>query len=86
MLTPRIVEAKPQSDFSLRLTYENGDIRVFDVKPYIRGSWFCELADYDYFKRVAVVDGGIEWPNGQDIAPHEMWELGKKEEHYENQH
>ena len=45
MLTPRIVEAKPQSDFSLRLTYENGDIR---------GSWFCELADYDYFKRVAV--------------------------------
>ena len=77
MLTPRIVEAKPQSDFSLRLTYENGDLR---------GSWFCELADYDYFKRVAVVDGGIEWPNGQDIAPHEMWELGEKEEHYENQH
>ena len=54
MLTPRIVEANPQSDFSLRLTYENGDIRVFDVKPYIHGSWFCELADYDYFKLVAV--------------------------------
>lgn len=86
MLTPRIVEAKPQSDFSLRLTYESGDIRVFDVKPYIRGSWFCELADYDYFKRVAVVDGGIEWPNGQDIAPHEMWESGEKEDYYENQH
>ena len=54
MPTPRIVEARPQSDFSLRLIYENGDIRVFDVKPYIRGSWFCEFADYDYFKRVAV--------------------------------
>ena len=42
--------------------------------------WFGLLADKNYFKTVRILpDGlGIEWRDGQDIAPHELYELSQK--------
>lgn len=68
------------SGFRLRLTYENREVKVFDVTPYISGSWYSELKDESYFRSVKVLPGGvgIEWLNGQDIAPHELYEMSVK--------
>jgi len=62
--------------YHLRLEYETGEIRLFDVSPYISGSWYGELRDTSYFQTVHLLPGGtgIEWGNGQDIAPHELYE------------
>jgi len=77
MLQPRIVNLETLPNYLLKLTYETGEIKEFDVKPYIKGDYYGELADDHYFKRVKVIrDGrGIEWPNGQDMAPHELYGL-----------
>lgn len=77
MLQPKIIEVKTMKKYKIRLKYETGEIKVFDVEPYIEGDWFGELADEGYFKTVRVIPGGvgIEWINGQDIAPHELYEL-----------
>ena len=63
----------------LRLSYETGEVKVFNVEPYATGSWYGELRDRDYFQSVRVLPGGtgIEWAGGQDIAPHELYELGE---------
>lgn len=52
--------------------------KVFDVEPYAHGNWFGELRDPSYFSTVALLPNGsgIEQPDGQDIAPHELYELG----------
>jgi hypothetical protein len=78
MLQPRITEVEPLSDYRIRVIYETGEARLFDVTPYISGSWFGQLADKGYFKTVRVVDDGhgIAWPDGQDIAPHELYDSG----------
>ena len=62
--------------YKLKLNYETGEIKVFDVGPYISGDWFGELKNENYFRTVRVIPGGsgIEWSNGQDIAPHELYE------------
>jgi hypothetical protein len=77
-LEPRIRRIKPLPEYKLQLGYETGEVKVFDVKPYIRGSWYSELRDQAYFNAVRIIDDGdgIEWPNGQDLAPHELYELG----------
>ena len=77
MLQPRIVSVKAMPEMKLKLKYETGETKLFDVRPYAEGSWFEELRDESYFSKVRVLcDGsGIEWPNGQDIAPHELYEL-----------
>lgn len=77
MLQPRLVSVYPMENSHLCLNYETGEKRIFDVSPYITGSWYGELADRGYFCAVRLLpDGvGIEWPDGQDIAPHELYEL-----------
>ena len=76
MLQPKIESIKVVEPFSLFLEYETGEKRLFDVLPYIKGSWYGELKDKDYFKNVRIINKGygIEWTNGQDIAPHELYE------------
>ena len=79
MLQPHLISVKPLGELRLLLVYENGDTREFDVAPYANGPWYEELSDAAYFGRVRLSDGGtgIEWPHGQDIAPHELYELSK---------
>lgn len=76
MLQPRLVNVEPMSHLMLRLTYETGEVKMFDVSPYANGSWFGELKEDAYFRTVRMLPGGtgIEWGNGQDIAPHELYE------------
>lgn len=76
MLQPRLLRVEPEEHLKLRLTYETGEIRLFDVAPYANGSWFGELKDERYFRTVRMLPGGVgvEWGNGQDIAPHELYE------------
>jgi hypothetical protein len=77
MLQPKILYVEPLDAYKLKLRYETGEIKVFDVLPYISGDWFEELRNTDYFKTVQVNAGGsgIEWPDGHDIAPHELYDL-----------
>ena len=81
MLPPKISrvepEVKPPNAYRLKLFYETGETKIFDVRPYLSGAWFGELRDAEYFKTVHVTPGGdgIEWGHGQDLAPHELYEL-----------
>ena len=69
MIYPRAIEVKPLPDYRLRVGFENGEHKVFDVKPYIKGEWFSELLDLDVFNAVKVEGLSVAWPDGQDIAP-----------------
>ena len=76
MLQPKLIKVEPLDSLMLRLYYETGEIKLFDVTPYATGSWYGQLKDKDYFRTVKMLPGGtgIEWPEGQDIAPHELYE------------
>jgi hypothetical protein len=57
--------------------YKTGEIKIFNVLPYMSGKWYEELYDNNYFKTVHLISGGkgIEWEHGQDIAPHELYDM-----------
>ena len=76
MLQPRLVNVEPVDYLKLRLTYETGEVKIFDVSPYANGSWYGELKEEAYFRTVQMLPEGtgVEWRNGQDIAPHELYE------------
>ena len=77
-MEPKLLKVEPLPDFNIKLYYETGEVKQFDVKPYANGSWFGQLANSYYFYRVRLTDDrdGVEWPDGQDLAPHELYELG----------
>lgn len=76
MLQPRLLKVEPVKPMKLRLFYESGEVKLFDVAPYATGTWYGQLMDEGYFNAVQLLPGGIgiEWPEGQDIAPHELYE------------
>ena len=74
MLRPTAVKVRPCADYTLAVTFDNGQEKRFDVKPYIRGSWYGELRDEQYFKSARVNGFSVEWAHGQDICPDELWE------------
>ena len=69
------VSVTPLADHVLLVVFNNDERRLFDVKPYITGSWFGKLSDEGFFKTVHIAGGTVEWADGQDIAPHELYEL-----------
>ena len=76
MMQPPITQLRPGPNYTLCLTYATGEQKIFDVTPYIRGSWYGRLKDIAYFKTVYLIDGGhgVEWPDGQDIAPDDLYQ------------
>jgi hypothetical protein len=80
MLYPKIISVEPLDEYKIKLCYETGEIKIFDVLPYMSGKWYEELYNNSYFKSVHLIqDGkGIEWRHGQDIAPHELYDLSIK--------
>ena len=77
MLQPKIIGLEPLADYKLHLCYETGEEKIFDVLPYIQGDWYERLRDVEYFKTVRILPEGIgiEWADGQDIAPHELYDV-----------
>jgi hypothetical protein len=74
MLQSKIIGLGALADYKLKIHYETGEERLFDVSPYIRGDWYGRLREPTYFETVRVLPDGaeIEWVEGQDIAPHEL--------------
>ena len=63
-----IIKAIPLEDFKIDVLTNSGISGVFDVKPYLGGSAFKELADNLYFRLVRPAHHGIMWPNEQDFS------------------
>jgi hypothetical protein len=66
----RIIFVQPQSDFTLQVSFEDGLTRRINLKPFIGEGISAPLAEWGYFKQVAIDEGGgIFWPNGYDFCP-----------------
>lgn len=75
MLRPKPIEVKPLENYLLLISFSNGENKIFDVKPMISGTWFGELQDKSIFNTVKVSGNMVEWVNGQDICPDDLYYL-----------
>lgn len=69
-----IKNVQPQDDYLLLLTFENGEKRQFDMKPYLNTGIFNELKDINVFKTVRKSFDTIEWENEADIDPEILYQ------------
>ena len=69
-----VKEVKPIDNYKLILTFENNEVKIFDMIPYLDKMIFQELKDENLFKAVKVSFDSIEWPNEADIDPKTLYE------------
>lgn len=73
-MNPRVIEVKPNNDYTLLLTFTNKEQKIFDVKPYLDKGIFKELKDLQNFNSVKPFLGSIQWNKGQDFCPDTLYE------------
>ena len=79
----RITNVVPNDNFTLTLTFDNGEIRLYDAAPFLQsGTVFAPLLDVNNFRRVYLddghcvawdidptVDSNLVWSNKVDLSP-----------------
>jgi hypothetical protein len=69
-----IKEVIPQDNYLLLLTFENGEKRQFDMKPYLDLGIFRELKDLRLFNTVKTSFDSVEWENEADLDPEILYQ------------
>jgi hypothetical protein len=72
-----VAEAVVIRPYVVEVTFDNGVRRRIDLESRLWGPVFEPLRDPNYFARMFVSFGTIEWPNGADIAPETLYEIGE---------
>ena len=72
-MNPRVSKAIPTEEYKLLLTFTNGEQGTYDCSDLLSFGVFQELRDINYFKKVAVQQGTVFWPNEQDICPDTLY-------------
>ena len=73
-----VKDVKPQENYFLLLTFEDGEKKVFDMKPYLKYGIFKELKDVKLFNTVKINFDSIEWANEADFDPEVLYEKSKR--------
>lgn len=77
-MNPRVKKVEPNSDYSLTITFDNGEVKTFDLQPLLEKGVFKTLKDRSVFTQVKVSQGTITWPGEIDICPDTLYEEGSK--------
>ena len=72
-MRPKAIDVIPLKNYMLEVLFNNGEKKIFDVKPYLKFEPFKELENENEFRKVKIGGLSIEWENGADICPDELY-------------
>ena len=70
----RVVSVAPVPDYHLSLRFTNGEVRMFDMRPYLQYPVFKPLVNPHIFDLAKVDYGTVTWPGDLDIAPETLYD------------
>ena len=70
-----VISVQALDDFHLELKFSTGEVRVFDMRPYLSKGVFHRLQDLSLFKQAYVAFDTVCWPGNLDIAPETLYDL-----------
>ena len=73
-MTPDVVKVVATPDYSIVAEFETGEVRRFDMRPYLDLPVFRRLRDPAFFALAHVEYGTVVWPGAIDIAPETLYE------------
>ena len=71
---PDIIEVRALEKYFVYLKFETGEEKVFDMTEHIEKiPFFRRLKNRAYFEKVKPRGDTIEWENGEDVAPENLY-------------
>ena len=74
----KITAVQTTSKFELICTFDNHEVKMFDLKNSLKkkGDLVAPLRDYAFFKKVFLESGSPTWPNGFDVCADLIYQQG----------
>lgn len=72
-----VTKVQPLKNHILQVTFSSGEVKLFDVKPYLDKGIFTKLQDENFFNKAYVGYDTVCWPGNLDIAPETLFDLGR---------
>jgi hypothetical protein len=64
----------PQRDFTLKIEFDNGEIRIYDMEETLKGKVFAPIRDWVRFKDVYIDSSGcIAWDADPNVDSSKVW-------------
>ncbi|MDR1699878.1 MAG: DUF2442 domain-containing protein [Lachnoclostridium sp.] len=67
------VDVKPLKNYQLQITFDNNEVRLFDVKPYLNDEYFAPLRNISIFESVKIHPISLGWVGDIDMCPDELY-------------
>ena len=75
-MTPDVIKVVPQSDYVIVAEFETGEVRRFDMRPYLDFPAFAALKESGLFMRAHVEHGTVAWSEDIDLSPDTLYLRG----------
>ena len=75
-MLPRVSSVETHSDYSMTITFKNGERRLFDASPLLSLPIYRNLGKV--FSSARVEYGTVVWPQDMDISPDTLYLRGTK--------
>ena len=71
----RITKVVPRNDFTLVLSFDNGEIRLYDARPLLQaGTVFAPFREWNNFRRVYLDENhSVCWDIDPNVDSNEVW-------------
>jgi len=72
-MNPRVTAVTANADHSLTLTFQNGELKRFDLRPYLGYPAFTPLQNIGFFLLARADHGTVSWPQDIDFDPDTLY-------------
>lgn len=70
----RIKDVQALEDYKILVTFDNGEKRIKDMKPYLEKGVFRKIKDEKIFKSVKLAYGTVSWGDSIDLCADSIYE------------
>ena len=77
-LLPRVISVVPHKDYSLTLTFSNGERKLFNAANLLNLTIYKNL--HAVFMAAKAEHGTVTWPGNMDISPETLYLHGTQSE------
>lgn len=73
----RVIDVDYIEDYTMKLTFNNGESRIVDFLPLLKNKMHEPLKDLNNFIQFGLNHWTLEWYNGVDFAPDYLYLHGR---------
>ena len=75
----KVIDATYVEGYTLRLTFNTGDVRLCDFTPMMQKGVCKKLQDIDYFQSFKLDPFSIDWNNEIGFAPEYLYQQSRED-------